>query len=90
MIRHIVENWEDERKAQEIQDIIEAMTVELKKDFREYSRKHRMTSHAEEHWESLIEDLHNCDFWEKMDHLLDFTFPFYCHKCCFKPFDEKF
>ena len=76
-IRYISENWEDSKKGQEVQEMIEAIVSELKKDFREYHRKHsRVSDEAIAHWEGLISDVQNCDFGYKFDHLLDFSFEF--------------
>ena len=52
LIRYISENWGDARKGQEVQEMIEAIVAELKKDFREYQRKHsRMSDEAVAYWE---------------------------------------
>lgn len=77
LIRFIAENWEDPRKGQKVQDMIEAIVAELKKDFRVYQRKHsRISSKAIAHWEGLICEVQNPDFWYKMEHLLAFGFEY--------------
>ena len=77
LIRYISENWDDDRKGQEVQEMLEAIVAELKKDFREYQRRHsRISDEAIAHWEGLICDVQNRDFWDKFDHLLDFGFEF--------------
>ena len=77
LIRYISENWEDERNGQKVQEMVEAIVAELKKDFRAYQRKHSRISDATmNHWHGLICDVQDRDFWEKLDHLLDFSFEF--------------
>ena len=76
LIHAIAENWEDRRHAEETQEIIEAIVAELKQDYREWQRKHRMTPEAQAHWEGLIADVQDRMFWEKIDHLLDFYFDY--------------
>lgn len=77
LIRWISENWEDSRNAEEVQEIVEAIVAELKQDYREYQRKHsRISDEACAHWEGLICDVQDQVFWNKMDHLLDFSFDF--------------
>ena len=57
--------------------MIEAIVTELKKDFREYQRKHsRISDETVSHWEGLICYEQNRDFWDKFDHLLHFGFEF--------------
>ena len=76
LIHAIVENWDDSRKGEETQEIVEAIVAELKQDYRSWQRKHRMTPEAQAYWEGLIADVQNQDFWDKMDHLLHFSFDF--------------
>ena len=77
LVRYISENWDDERKSQEVQEMVEAIVAELKKDFRNYQRKHsRVSDEIIAYWESLICDVQNIDFWDKIDHLLHFSFEF--------------
>ena len=76
-IRYISENWDDDRNGQKVQEMIGAIVAELKKDFREYQRKHsRISDEAIDHWEGLICDIQNRDFWDKVDHLLGFCFEY--------------
>lgn len=77
LIQKIVENWDDSRKGAEIQELIEAIVAELKKDYRDYQRKHyRMSSEDVAFWESLIADATDKSFWEKIDYLLNFHFEY--------------
>ncbi len=63
-------------RAQEVQDMLEAIVVELKSDLRDFERRHRMTDEDRAHWGALIADVPTREFWEKMDHMLDFSFDF--------------
>lgn len=76
LTKYIVDNWEDRTRAQEVQDMLEAIVVELKSDLRDFERRHRMTDEECAHWESLIADVPTREFWEKIDHMLDFSFDF--------------
>lgn len=76
LIHSISENWEDRRRAEETQELIEAIVAELKQDYRAWQRKNRLTPDAQAHWEGLIADVQNQDFWDKMDHLLNFSFDY--------------
>lgn len=76
LIHAISENWEDRRRAEETQELIEAIVAELKQDYRAWQRKNRLTPDAEAYWEGLIADVQNQDFWDKMDHLLNFSFDY--------------
>lgn len=76
LTKYIVDNWEDRTRAQEVQDMLEAIVVELKSDLRDFERRHRMTDEERAHWESLIADVPTREFWEKIDHMLDFSFDF--------------
>lgn len=77
VINEIAKNWEDPKKAEETQELIEAIVAELKKDYRNYQRKHSyMSDEDAQHWESLISDVTNPEFWYKFDHLLNFGFEF--------------
>lgn len=77
LVRYISENWNDERKSQKVQEMVEAIVAELKKDFRNYQRKHfRISDETVSHWEGLICDVQNRDFWDKFYHLLHFGFEF--------------
>ena len=76
LIHAIVENWDDSRKGDETQEIVEAIVAELKQDYRAWLRKHRMNPEAQAYWEGLIADVQNQDFWDKMDHLLNFSFDY--------------
>ncbi len=77
LIRYISENWDDDRKGQEVQEMVEAIVAELKKDYRDYQRKHsRISEETEAYWESLFCNVQSRDFWDKFDHLLHFNFEF--------------
>ena len=76
LIHAISENWENRRRAEETQELIEAIVAELKQDYREWQRNHRMTSEAQAHWEGLIADVQDQAFWDKLDHLLQFSFDY--------------
>jgi len=77
LIHDIAENWEDPRKGEETQELIEAIVAELKKDYRNFQRKNpRMSEETIAHWESLISDVTELDFWCKFDHLLNFGFEY--------------
>lgn len=49
LIHAISENWEDRRRAEETQELIEAIVAKLKQDYRAWQRGHRMTSEAQAH-----------------------------------------
>ena len=76
LIHAISENWEDRRRAEETQELFEAIVAKLKQDYRAWQRGHRMTSEAQAHWEGLIADVQDQMFWDKMDHLLQFSFDY--------------
>ncbi|MBR4251665.1 MAG: hypothetical protein IKQ15_05155 [Kiritimatiellae bacterium] len=77
LINQIANNWEDPRKAEETQELIEAIVAELKKDYRAFQRKHsRISDEDVAHWEDLIADVTNPEFWYKFDHLLNFGFEY--------------
>lgn len=75
MIQWISQNWEDRRNAEEVQEMIEAIVAGLKQDYRAWQRSHR-DPNGQAHWESLIADVQDQMFWDKMDHLLHFTFDY--------------
>ncbi len=74
MIRFLVENWEDQRRSEEVADMIAAIVAELQADYREAVRKGRMSPEEEAYWEGLMDDVQNEEFWGKFDHLLNFSF----------------
>lgn len=77
LIHEIAENWEDPRKGEETQEMIEAIVAELKKDYRDYQRRHyNMSDEDAAHWEGLISDVTSREFWDKIDHLLQFRFEY--------------
>ena len=77
LARFISENWEDSRKSQEVNEMIEAIVAELKNDYRNYQRKHsRISDEAIAFWEGLICDVQNRSFWDKMDYMLGFNYNF--------------
>lgn len=77
LINQIANNWEDPRKAEETHELIEAIVAELKKDYRNFQRKHsRISAEDAAHWESLISDVETPEFWYKFDHLLNFGFEY--------------
>ena len=75
-ISKVYHEWESE----ETQEVIEAVIAELKMDCREYLRHHYCSSsEAEEvqnHFENLIAQVQNKEFWDQMDHLLHFGFEY--------------
>ena len=74
---YLVENWNDPQKGQKVQEMVEAIVSELKKDYREYQRKHsRMSDESVAHWEGLICDVQDLCFWEKIEHIMHFYFEF--------------
>ncbi len=73
LIHQIAEDLKDSKKAGKAQDVIEAIVAELKKDYRNYQRKHfSISAKATAHWESLISDVTDPEFWDKVDHLLNY------------------
>lgn len=76
MIEWIRKNWEDRRNAGEVQELVEAIAAELKHEYRAFQRSHRATPEAQVHWECLIADVQDQMFWDKMDHLLHFSFDY--------------
>ena len=77
LVRYISENWNDKRKSQEVQEMVEAIVAELKNDFRNYQRKHsRISDEDITFWEGLICDVQGQSFWDKMDYMLGFNFDF--------------
>lgn len=77
LVRYISENWNDKRKSQEVQEMVEAIVAELKNDFRNYQRKHsRISDEDITFWEGLICDVQDQSFWDKMDYMLGFNFDF--------------
>ena len=77
LVRYISENWNDKRKSQEVQEMVEAIGAELKNDFRNYQRKHsRISDEDITFWEGLISDVQDQSFWDKMDYMLGFNFDF--------------
>lgn len=75
MIQWISQNWEDRRNAGEVQELVEAIVAELKQDYRVWQRGHR-DPEGQAFWESLIADVQDKMFWDKMDHLLHFSFDY--------------
>ncbi len=75
LIEWISRNWEDRRNAQQVQEMVEAMVAELKKDYRAWQRGHR-DPEGQAFWENLIADVQDEMFWDKMNHLLHFSFDF--------------
>ena len=75
MIEWISRNWEDRRKAGEVQELVEAIVAELKQDYRAWQRSHR-DPQGQAFWESLIADVQDKMFWDKMSLLLHFSFDY--------------
>lgn len=74
---YLIKNWNDPKMGPKVQDMVEAIVAELKKDYREYQRKHpRMSDEAVAHWEGLICDVQDLCFWEKVEHMWNFNFEF--------------
>ena len=75
MIEWISRNWEDRRKAGDVRELVEAIVAELKQDYRAWQRGHRDPK-GQAFWESLIADVQDEMFWDKMDKLLHFSFDY--------------
>lgn len=75
MIEWISRYWDDRRKGGEVQEVVEAIVAELKKDYRAWQRSHR-DPEGQAHWESLIADVQDNMFWVKINHLLHFSFDY--------------
>jgi len=76
LVGFILENWDDNRKGEEVQEIIEAIVAGIKQDYRDYQRKHRCTPEDEALWEGLICDVQSLEFWEKFDYMNSFEFDY--------------
>ena len=76
MVEWISRNWEDRRNAEQVHELVEAIVAELKQDYRAWQRRNRLTPDAQAYWEGIIADVQTQDFWDKMDHLLHFSFDF--------------
>ncbi len=74
MIHYIATNWEDRRRAGEVQELVEAIVAELKQECRAAQRKGRREEVA--FWESLAADVQDQMFWDKLDTMLHFSFDF--------------
>ena len=65
--------WDDE----ETQEIVEALVAEIKKENREWARKHSYGSDEERQYrEDLLDSLHDRGFWFKFALLSDWEFDF--------------
>jgi len=66
MIQDVRKNWDE----QEIQDVIAAIKVELKKDFRSWQNKN-YDDEALSMLSSLIDNVENEQFWDQLHFLLN-------------------
>ena len=73
-IEKIVKNWEDD----ETPEIIEAIVAELKRDRRKacLNCSRRRAEEIQSHFDELIGQVQNEEFWGQMDHLLHFGFEY--------------
>ena len=73
-IEKVVQRWEDE----ETSEIIEAIVAELKKDCRKECLycSQRRREEIQSHYDGLIVQVQNEEFWVQMDHLLHFNFEY--------------
>ena len=76
LIEFIAKNFDNERHAQEVQDIIEAIVAELKQDCRDWQRRLGQDDECEAFFEGLICDVQVQEFWEKLDYLAHFEFDY--------------
>ena len=72
-IAKLVKEWESE----DTQEMVEAIVAELKKDCREALR--RSYGHRDEvqaWYDGMIGQAQNQEFWEQVDHILNFSFEY--------------
>ena len=76
LVDYIVDNWDDNRNGEEVQELVEAIVAELKQDYRNWQRTHRSNADAEAFWEGLICDVQSLEFWEKFQYMSSFEFDY--------------
>lgn len=76
LVEFILKNWNDNRNAQEVQDIIEAIVAELKQDCRDCQRRRGYNEETEAFFEGLISDVQTPEFWDKFDYMSSFEFDY--------------
>ncbi len=76
LVGFILRNWEDRDNAQEVQDIIQAIVAELKKDYRECQRSRSYREEDEILFEGIISDVQGREFWDKLDYMMHFSFEY--------------
>lgn len=74
MVEWISSNWQDRRKAPEVQELVEAIVAELKQDYRDAQRSGRRAKAAI--LENLIGNAQSEMFWDQLDYLLHFNFDY--------------
>ena len=76
LVQFIRRYREDEDKAQEVQDIIEAIVAEIKKDYRQCERSNGYREEDQIMFEGLISDVQTPEFWDKLDYVMNFFFDY--------------
>ena len=76
LVKFIIENFDDRQKADEVQELIEAIVAEIKQDYRECRRRRGDDKETEVFFEGLICDVQTHEFWEKFDYMNRFEFDY--------------
>ena len=73
LIDYLANKWDKEK---DVQEIVFAIVAELKQDKRKAQRNYHYSDEDEAYWDNLIESVQEQEFWQKMDHLLHFSFDY--------------
>ncbi len=76
LIEYIDENWDNERNAQEVQDIIAAIVAQLNNECRDWQRRHGQDDECQAFFDGLIAEVQGPEFWQKLDHMVHFSFDY--------------